>query len=259
MTVEQHDVLPVPRLSATMIVVREASGANGMEVMAIKRSQNLRVLPGFTVFPGGVMDEMDVYAAKALTESGIHLTPPTFEMLEAEFKGQVISRDALYVSLFAAGARELLEETGIYMGSGRVEKEQIASIRSALLHGQGSEWIDLFQSESSWYPFRYVGRRVTPKQVKHRFDAHFFIVEVPQDKVATPSPDEVETVIWSTPGALLSGFQNDYFHMAPPTVDALLTLDQHPSLEALMEKAIMPLQVNDDERINRFLRQLSAN
>ncbi len=259
MTFEQLDVLLVPRLSATMIVVREVSGANGMEVMAIKRSRNLRVLPGFMVFPGGVMDEMDVYAAKLVTDRRLHGTPQAFEMLEAEFKGEVISRDALYISLFAAGARELLEETGIYMGHGALGMEQIASIRSALLQGQGSEWINLFQSESSWYPFRYVGRRVTPKQVKHRFDAHFFIVQVPQDTMASPSPDEVETVIWSTPGSLLSGFQHDDYHMAPPTVDALLTLDHHQSLEELMENAIMPLQVNDDERINRFLRQLSAN
>ncbi len=254
---EERVTNPIPRLSATMMVVREANGPHGFEVMAIKRSQNLRVLPGFMVFPGGVLDQMDVFSAKSL-QNGQVRTPHLFAIEEAEFKGEVLPQNVLYLSLVAAGARELLEEAGIYMANSR-QGEHLAKIRASLLQGQGSEWIELITKESSWYPLHYVGRRVTPQQVKHRFDTHFFIVQVPRDTEATPSPDEVETVFWSSPEALLDGFQKDEFHMAPPTVDALLTLGHHYSLVDLMTKAQMPEQVNDEERINRFLSQLNAN
>lgn len=258
MAKEQSDLL-APRLSATMIIVRAASGDAACEVLAITRSKKLRVLPGFMVFPGGVLDPLDIYVATSLQQAMRDSTPSLFSLQEADFKGDVVSRDLLYWSLFAAGVRELFEETGIYMGAPRKSWTELQVIREALLQGQGSEWMELVMTEPSFYSFRYVGRRVTPMQVKHRFDTHYFIVQVPHDTEVYPSPDEVESVLWSAPDELLTRFGQDEFHMAPPTVDALTTLSRHASLADLMANADMSEQRNDDARINHFLRQLSAN
>jgi 8-oxo-dGTP pyrophosphatase MutT (NUDIX family) len=258
MAKEQSDLL-APRLSATMIIVRAASAAAAGEVLAITRSKQLRVLPGFMVFPGGVLDPLDIDVASSLPQAMRNSTPSLFTMQEADFKGEIVSRDLLYWSLFVAGVRELFEETGIYMGAPRKSWTELQEIREALLQGQGSEWKKIVITESSFYPFRYVGRRVTPIQVKHRFDTHYFIVQVPHDIAVYPSPDEVESVLWSAPDELLTRFGQDEFHMAPPTVDALTALSRHASLADLMANAVMAEQSNDDARINHFLRQLSAN
>ncbi len=251
--------LPTPRLSATMIVVREAGGDAPFEVLAITRSKNLRVLPGFMVFPGGVLDDMDLQIATSIVNNLDGGVPALFEVDAADFKGSTLGRERLYASLFAAGARELFEETGIYMGARHAGWIAKTSARADLLRGQGVEWQRAFADESACFPHRYVGRRVTPIQVKFRFDTHFFIVQVPKGTEADPSPDEVESVVWSTPGDLLARFEQDEIRMAPPTVDVLATLERHRTLADLLGSATMPSQVNDDERIGKFLRQLYAN
>jgi 8-oxo-dGTP pyrophosphatase MutT (NUDIX family) len=46
-----------PRPAATLVVVRPAG--DGIEVLALRRSEGTRFLPGFVVFPGGVIEPGD--------------------------------------------------------------------------------------------------------------------------------------------------------------------------------------------------------
>jgi 8-oxo-dGTP pyrophosphatase MutT (NUDIX family) len=53
-----------PRPAATLVVARPATG--GIEVLALRRAGATRFLPGFVVFPGGVVEPGDAALAREL-------------------------------------------------------------------------------------------------------------------------------------------------------------------------------------------------
>jgi len=57
----------VPRAAASTLVLRD--GAQGFEVLMVKRSANASFMPGSYVFPGGAVDAAD--AAAATDESAL--------------------------------------------------------------------------------------------------------------------------------------------------------------------------------------------
>ena len=56
----------LPRPSASVIVVRD--GADGLELLLVQRGPAQRVMAGFWVFPGGVLDDGEEHRAAALRE-----------------------------------------------------------------------------------------------------------------------------------------------------------------------------------------------
>lgn len=257
---EVHDKDLAPRLSATMLLVRETPTDTTLQVLANVRSLQLRVLPGFLVFPGGVMECADIHLAKTRYEQYPEPAPDYFQMEQGECNGEIVPKQLLYHALFCTGVRELFEETGIYIGISPLSSQELAQLREELLQGrEEAAWNQLFLATASFYPHRYLGRRVTPTDIPYRFDTHYFLVQVPADTIVVPSPGEVEAVFWDTPKELLRGFDRGEFLMVPPTVEALETLDRHSSLQSLFQKAVMPEQSEDDDQMRAVLRQIYSD
>jgi glyoxylase-like metal-dependent hydrolase (beta-lactamase superfamily II)/8-oxo-dGTP pyrophosphatase MutT (NUDIX family) len=162
---------PEPFLATGVILHR--SGPEGREVLLVRRGADQRFAGGFHAFPGGRLDpgDRDVPVAGASGEDA---------------------------ALVACATRELFEETGVLLahGASRVPAQVRIEGRRALLSGKGS-WAG-FLAESgaslSAEPFVPAGRWVTPPFRPLRFDARFFLAELP--------PGE-RPEIW--PGELVAG------------------------------------------------------
>ena len=123
-----------PRHAASLLVWREAGAAT--EILMGMRGARHRFMPNRLVFPGGAVDRTDLSAPFATglplrTETGLHRN----------------ATEKLARGLGIAAARELLEETGLSLGS------------PPALDG-----------------LEYLARAVTPADSPIRFNARFFCV-----------------------------------------------------------------------------------
>jgi 8-oxo-dGTP pyrophosphatase MutT (NUDIX family) len=123
-----------PRHAASLLVWREAGAAT--EILMGMRGARHRFMPNRLVFPGGAVDRADLSAPFATglplrTETGLHRN----------------ATEKLARGLGIAAARELLEETGLSLGS------------PPALDG-----------------LEYLARAVTPADSPIRFNARFFCV-----------------------------------------------------------------------------------
>ncbi len=251
----------MPRFSTTVILVRPRGKSTTFELLLVKRVRTLRVLPGFMVFPGGVIEDGDLFASQVWLHQkpGIHVNnkplrdsvPFEFELESANVLGQHVSRTELYWSLFATGVRELHEETGILMFA------DLADDNGQMRKANATElWRQTVGSTSSLPVARYFGRRVTPPEVKYRFDAHYFVCLAPDRLQIQLNAQEIESAQWVTPHEILKQYESGAFLMAPPTVDAVLTLANHATIDELFEKGFMPAQVYDEQRVRDFISRL---
>jgi glyoxylase-like metal-dependent hydrolase (beta-lactamase superfamily II)/8-oxo-dGTP pyrophosphatase MutT (NUDIX family) len=149
---------PPPEPVLATAVVLHRPGPEGREVLLVRRGDDQRFAGGFHAFPGGRLDpeDRDVPVAGASGEEA---------------------------ALVACATRELFEETGILLaeGAARVPARVRAEGRRALLAGKGS-WAGFLREAGaslSAEPLVPAGRWVTPPMRPIRFDARFFLAELP--------------------------------------------------------------------------------
>lgn len=155
------------RRAATVCLLR--AGRGGIEVLMAKRSPASRFMGGAWVFPGGAVDAGDENRESAIVSSDPDLTPWR-----------------------AAGARELVEEIGVWLttegarverlpnGSGPVEHEAVYSAAESAGRTFDGDGMVLF---AHW---------ITPAPLPVRFDTRFFAYDVAEP--VEPVIDEHELV-----------------------------------------------------------------
>jgi len=156
-----------PRDAAVVVLVRPS--ASGREVFWLRRETTLSFAAGFYAFPGGRVDAADV-------EVG------------------VVGAEGEDARLRAAAARELFEEAGILRARGETPAPAVLrKARAALLDGTRSFSNILSELGLRLHAedFLSAGRWVTPAWMPVRFDARFFLVQVPPETAAEVWPGEL--------------------------------------------------------------------
>src|SRR4029453_18550107 len=172
-----------PKDAAVVVLVR--MGPRGLETFWLRRGRTVSFAAGFYAFPGGRGD------------AGGGAVP-------VEGAGPPDSR------LVAAAARELFEETGVLAARGRTpEASTLASARAAVLEGKetfasvlnrlGLQVVNRLGRQVDALDFEPAGRWVTPPFMPTRFDARFFLVEVPPGTRAEVWPGEAAEGSWGRP------------------------------------------------------------
>ncbi|MBP2296680.1 NUDIX hydrolase [Azospirillum rugosum] len=172
--VEFQPVEPHP--AASLILLRD--GADGLEVLMIRRHEGLRFAPGATVFPGGRIDPDD----------------------HAPYPSPAIPLDLLPQRM--AAIREAFEECGILLTSPPVEDRQLAALRSPAeppFHERLRE-AGLEPAVGTLTPF---ARWQTPETVWRRFDTTFFLARAPGGQDAVVDGGEAVAALWASPPAIL--------------------------------------------------------
>lgn len=172
-----------PRPSATVMMIRDHD--DGIEVLMVQRSQQLKTNAGAWVFPGGNVDENDFAQAKTLTENS----------------DQPISENAIVIpdgceplDFFAAqeaAVREVEEETSI-----NVE-------------------IPMLTPFAHW---------TTPKPIPRRYATWFFLVYAKEGFDVTVDGSEIVGYRWSTPDRILNLHRSGEMSLTPPTFVSLQQL-----------------------------------
>ncbi len=200
---------PKARDASTLVVVRDAAAAGGLEVFCVERHK-VGFLGGAVVFPGGKLDPGDLDPAWA-----DRATRPR------EPRTPIAPDESTLRGLSVAACREALEEAAILPLTGapqahaellewreRIAREGIA-VLPGLLASRGAK-IDL----AALYP---LARWITPVSEPRRFDTRFFLFVA--DASLTGAHDDRETTasFWAAPAEVLRRFRVGELQLAPPT------------------------------------------
>ncbi len=165
---------PVPRLAATVLLIRDRSG---LEVLMVERNEQAYFASAL-VFPGGIVeadDSDEAWLDQAIGHAG--LTP---------------AERALRIGAF----RELFEETGVLLtgpviaDSERVPAPEGAAFRD-LVKGRGAR-LDL----AAMHPFAHW---ITPETSPKRYDTHFRLCGLDTDLTAVSDGLETVSAEWLRP------------------------------------------------------------
>jgi len=207
-----------PRPAATLVLVRDAPEARGLQVLLLRRPDTARFAAGAYVFPGGVIDPEDDDPALA-------------DRFGPAVAGE--ERHALVAAL-----RELFEETGLLPGERVPRTPELAEARRRLLAGEVDfpglirEWDVSFRG----LRVSYLSRWVTPPRLSRRYDARFFLAE---HRGGEPEllGEEHTWALWIEPRAALRRFRLGELPMLFPTRKTVEEMAEWPDVDAALEVA----------------------
>lgn len=195
----------LPRPASTIVLLDQLSN-----VYMTKRPKTMKFFGGYSVFPGGAVEEADYI-----------------------MKPEQIEREAPFdYAYYVAAVRELFEEVGVLLVSKQdgssilLENEKIINYRQLLLNGEVS-FLDICEKENVHIQVErltHFGHLITPEESPIRFDTRFFLAKLPEGQSPKPDFKEVEEAFWISPEEALDAERNGKILLAPPTILALNTI-----------------------------------
>jgi len=195
-------VVTVPaRDASTVCLVRD--GDRGLEVLMVRRTPAARFMGGAWVFPGGAVDAGD----------------------GSESNGAPLDRWR------SAAVRELVEETGIWILESGVRVTARRPSGPAVF-AEATASGERFSGSA----LRYFSRWITPAPLPIRFDARFFVVEVPERPDPVVDGEELVDYAWVRPDDALDRAGKRTWVVAFPTLRTIESFARFASVGDLMER-----------------------
>ncbi|MCD6673144.1 MAG: NUDIX hydrolase [Burkholderiaceae bacterium] len=217
--------------AATVVVLRD--GEQGLEVLMLRRHVKSDVLGGAFVFPGGKLDAADrVVAGSRCVDA-----PP--QRLHARLgEPQLDAREA--AALFVAACRETLEESGVLFAHG-ADAGHARRARENALHAQAFDAVldalSLRLDTEALVPWtRWITPRV-PAMMSRRFDARFFVAQLPAGQQARHDDHEATESVWLRPRAAIERYRRREIVLAPVQLMSLVHLARHDSAASVLDEA----------------------
>ena len=202
-----------PRQAATVLLLRD--GTPGLEVYLLRRTKGMPFAGGMTAYPGGGVDPRD--GGTDLAWAG----PSPAEWGRAFGCDEVIARE-----LVCAAVRETFEEAGVLLAGPTAD--------TVVADTTGDDWERdrhaLEARELSFTAFlerrglalrtdlmRLWGSWVTPVFEPRRFNARFFVAELPEGQVTRDVSTESDEVVWLPVRDALRAVDEHRMLMLPPT------------------------------------------
>lgn len=214
--------------AATVMLLRPSSGdpMPGIEVLLLRRNRKSSFVPGYYVFPGGVVDPEDF-------EPGVERFIYGIDRGQAAHLFPDMADAAKSIGAWMAGIRETFEEAGILIARKRdgsplmmdtgEEQARFAAYRDELRSGkikfsQILEAEDLVLAADTMH---YYSRWITPEVMPKRYDVRFFVTHLPEGQNAASDGVELTAHSWLTPADALKDYEEGRIGMVLPQIATL--------------------------------------
>jgi 8-oxo-dGTP pyrophosphatase MutT (NUDIX family) len=205
-----------PRPASTVVLLRAGNGRpGGLEVYLLRRHVDMAFAAGMCVFPGGGVDKRDF-------DADIGWVGPTPEA----WAGLLRTDEAFARALVCAAVRETFEESGVLLAG--------PTATTVVADTTGEDWETdrrrLEAREVSFTEFlerrglrlrtdllRLWGSWVTPVFEPRRFNARFFVAELPSGQVTRDVSTESDQVVWLPVRDAIRAVDDHQMLMLPPT------------------------------------------
>ena len=224
--------MPVtPSPASTLALLRPRAA---LEVLLIQRHPGSRVAGGDFVFPGGKVEPGDTPDDALAWCRGLTLVEAARRL------GLGDARAAL--GYWIGAIREAFEEVGVllaYDAQGRLVEPRgprFGDYRRACQADHRAFW-DMLRTEQlrlATDHLVYFAHWITPEENPVRFDARFFVAELPPGQEAVADEQEVVGVRWFTPDAALAARRRGEISLRLPTVKNLELLASAPTIPELL-------------------------
>jgi 8-oxo-dGTP pyrophosphatase MutT (NUDIX family) len=224
------------RHASTVVLLREGDGApGGLEVYLLRRHVDMAFAAGMCVFPGGGVDKRDF-------DADIGWVGPT----PAEWAALLGTDEAFARALVCAAVRETFEESGVLLAGPTTD--------SVVADTTGEDWEEdrraLEGREISFTSFldrrglklrtdllRLWGSWVTPVFEPRRFNARFFVAELPAGQATRDVSTESDHVVWLPLREAIRAVDAHEMLMLPPTYCTCLEMYDHASTAEVLDAA----------------------
>ena len=215
------------RHASTVVLMREGDGRpGGIEVYLLRRHVDMAFAAGMCVFPGGGVDPRDF-------DADIGWVGPAPAVWAA-----LLGTDVAFAgALVCAAVRETFEESGVLL-AGPTEHTVVGDTT-------GEDWEEdrraLEAREVSFTSFlerrglrlrtdllRLWGSWVTPVFEPRRFNARFFVAELPAGQVTRDVSTESDEVVWLPVREAIRAVDDRQMMMLPPTYCTCLEVYDFP-------------------------------
>lgn len=226
-----------PRPASTLILTRDS--ARGLEVFLMQRTHQAVFMPGYFVFPGGVVDALDASA------SMLSLCSSFADSQASAMRG--LEQGGLAYAI--AAVRESFEEVGLLLAQDAEgdyieiaepgDVEYYAGLRERLNAGQLT-FADVFRSRglsAAVEKLALFSRWVTPVGLPRRYDTRFFVAPAPERQTAVVDGQEAIDHIWLTPAEALQRSRDGKLPLSLPTLSTLQEIAVFATSEALLQYA----------------------
>jgi 8-oxo-dGTP pyrophosphatase MutT (NUDIX family) len=231
-----------PRLASAVMLLRDTTVGQGIEVFMVRRVVQSEFMPDVYVFPGGSVSKDD--RDSELVEG---LCKPV-----ALSGGDPEGRTRLGSGARSAAIRELFEEAGILLAYQadkllaipKQEVERFDTYRNAFNERKGS-LVEMARTEHLTLAtdlLDYFAHWITPEGMPKRFDTHFFLTTAPGKQQAEHDRLETSEGIWISPAEALARFERKEFPLVFATIYQLRELAAFGSVqEALVSTTKQPV------------------
>lgn len=221
-----------PRPAATVLLVRDAPDAGGLEVFLQRRVAGMAFAGGMTVFPGGGVSGDDV-------PDRARWQGPSPDW----FGERLHQPESLAGALVVAAVRETFEECGVLLasapggvpdrpaGHGALREDLVArrTTLPGLLAAHDLELrADLLLPWARW---------ITPVPNPRRYDTAFLLARVPDGQDADDGTSEAVEARWWSPAAAVAGYRAGELRLMAPTLRTLQELERYDSAAAALDAA----------------------
>jgi 8-oxo-dGTP pyrophosphatase MutT (NUDIX family) len=227
------------RDAATVMLVRNADPAPGIEVFMLRRNLQSDFVGGAYVFPGGAVDDHDRHQ---------DLDPVCVGRTDADASHQLgIDRGGL--AYWVAAIRESFEEAGVLLARDahgeriRFSDPETDARFQAHRHAVDSgarRLVDICVEEGLQLEVDdifYFSHWITPEGAPRRYDTRFFVCAAPAEQ--TPLHDNRETIanVWIRPGDALAQHRAGTFELIFPTMRSLMALERFTTADEVIAAA----------------------
>jgi 8-oxo-dGTP pyrophosphatase MutT (NUDIX family) len=210
-----------PRPAATTMVLRD--GAEGLEVLLLRRSPHSVFVPGAHVFPGGAVEPID------------HEPHPTSPGGPTDAEASTrLGLDAGGLDFWVAAVRETFEESGLLFADGPVaragpERRSVDCGDRALAEVCTELGLTLRLGD-----LRYFGHWITPPGGPRRYTTRFFVAPAPAGQEPTHDDGEAVENEWVRPQIALDRFAAGEWDLILPTQRSLHALARFADVAAVL-------------------------
>nr|WP_054019909.1 MBL fold metallo-hydrolase [Piscinibacter sakaiensis] len=217
-----------PRPAATVVVVRD--GAEGLEVLLLKRAERGDHNSSAWVFPGGLTDPRDRDAS------------PCVDGLDDAEASRRLGLPSGGLDYALAAWRECFEEAGLLLGAD-APPPAAEGWREALQRGERTlaAFCAALGLRVALDRLVYLSHWVTPPNRAKRFDTRFFLARAPQGQAVRHDGAETIDHRWLRPADALR--QGAAMKLLTPTLATLQLLARHSDVASLWAWATAPREI----------------
>jgi 8-oxo-dGTP pyrophosphatase MutT (NUDIX family) len=249
-----------PTDAATVMLLRPHRNADmkAIEVLMVLRNRKSRFVPGYHVYPGGILDPEDYEPGIERFCRGID-RKQAFEILPD------MSRPEKALGAWVAGIRETFEEVGMLIAERKdgspvtilteEEKKLFCGYRRALNKGR-IKFAEMLEKEDLILPLDrlyYFSHWITPEPLPLRYDVRFFVAEAPLAQAVIHDGVELTEHLWLTPSRALEEYEKGKIGMVLPQIMTLVDVSRFKTVEEAIASAKarrVPANLTKIKRIN---------